>query len=968
MAKDKKKKKERQSAESQKSLGTERANTDSHEGDNDVSGVMNRDASLENPDNDNTLTNAPLEMTQSKVVDQKVFEEPVLAKLIVEEYNGEKELGLYHGLGEAKFVGGHFYKGDFFQGKLHGKGVYTWVDGVCYEGDFSFNQITGKGFYRWVDGSTYEGEVVNGLRHGSGTFNCPARGLCYTGQWYKGKRHGEGVLYYDSSQQSLYEGEWFLNMKNGRGFRRYASGNVYQGMWYRDRRHGYGRMQWLDNNNAVYEGDWENGLQHGYGEYTWFLRRLPESQYPQRNRYYGQWHRGVRQGMGTFIYANGSRYRGPWNNNLKHGPGGVITFRTGRVLQGEFKFDKMVDHPELDLEQSTTPEIDKLQTNRPTSASKGNFPDDVSIKSSGSVSGQSANQINFVLNVDSQLSTLPEKTREEEHQQIKFCVLRNVSLIRKIYAFYAKLCKDTVPIRAQASMGGGGGGAAGGLGVGGVSPSDDNTFVMEKLQFWQLLKDCRINEHEVTLIEIDRIIGASIELTVEGHSPVGGEENGDLTPMSPHQPNARMLFLDFVNALIYIAVYIFGKEAKDKNCQHVLASSLTMLLDQRLSKYACKVSGNFMVDPVRARITFDYLPKVYDIYSFLCKPLRVPPKHFPRDSTLCARDVLHMLSEYRLLNERLTTKAVMQILARQDSRIYDEEDCNLELELTLLEFMESLLSFATIFVTDEILKEPKRAAADQGKFAPQITFEPGSSAYPAHGRISMLTDEVAGDVDVGGVGGVPSKTAMVTPSQFSQVEGFADGEEGGGGGGALATGDRTATGGEDPVTATAPQTGGAQPITAGNNDSATERSKVDKKSAREVMDPASQVEEQAAGTGGDVNNGENVDGQRKETGAGGDPMQQSFKPNSGTGNNMAGVGAAGGDEPLFGSRPLTRGASNLTSARSSRYVDWGGDTEDEMEDLPMDVKLWVQQIKCFFDRKLLPAFHRSIQLQAGTPY
>ena len=55
-----------------------------------------------------------------------------------------------------------------------------------------------------------------------------------------------------------------------------------------------------------------------------------------------------------------------------------------------------------------------------------------------------------------------------------------------------------------------------------------------------------------------------------------------------------------------------------------------------------------------------------------------------------------------------------------------------------------------------------------------------------------------------------------------KVEGFADGEEGGGGGGALATGDRTATGGEDPVTATAPQTGGAQPITAGNNDSATE--------------------------------------------------------------------------------------------------------------------------------------------------
>ena len=62
-------------------------------------------------------------------------------------------------------------------------------------------------------------------------------------------------------QQSVYEGEWFCNMKNGRGYRRYPSGNVYDGMWYRDKRHGYGTMRWHDRNNETYEGDWEDGLQ-----------------------------------------------------------------------------------------------------------------------------------------------------------------------------------------------------------------------------------------------------------------------------------------------------------------------------------------------------------------------------------------------------------------------------------------------------------------------------------------------------------------------------------------------------------------------------------------------------------------------------------------------------------------------------------------------------------------------------------
>ena len=48
-------------------------------------------------------------------------------------FTGEKERGLYHGEGEAKFSGGHEYKGMFAEGFMHGKGCYKWADGVVYE-------------------------------------------------------------------------------------------------------------------------------------------------------------------------------------------------------------------------------------------------------------------------------------------------------------------------------------------------------------------------------------------------------------------------------------------------------------------------------------------------------------------------------------------------------------------------------------------------------------------------------------------------------------------------------------------------------------------------------------------------------------------------------------------------------------------------------------------------------------------
>lgn len=80
---------------------------------------------------------------------QITYEEPVLTSIIVENYEGEKEKGLFEGYGKAMYKGGCVYEGEFHLGIMHGKGTYIWPNGVIYEGDFNNNEITGYGTYRW---------------------------------------------------------------------------------------------------------------------------------------------------------------------------------------------------------------------------------------------------------------------------------------------------------------------------------------------------------------------------------------------------------------------------------------------------------------------------------------------------------------------------------------------------------------------------------------------------------------------------------------------------------------------------------------------------------------------------------------------------------------------------------------------------------------------------------------------------
>ena len=135
---------------------------------------------------------------------------------------------------------------------------------------------------------------------------------------------------------------------------RYASGSEYKGDWVDNQKCGRGMMTWLETAES-YEGEWEKDKPHGWGTYYWHTL-LPGSQplgasaslnalqslAPQLhgiNRYEGEFVDGLREGQGSFYYANGARYEGAWLANAKHGDGRFV-YEDGTVYEGPFDRDR----------------------------------------------------------------------------------------------------------------------------------------------------------------------------------------------------------------------------------------------------------------------------------------------------------------------------------------------------------------------------------------------------------------------------------------------------------------------------------------------------------------------------------------------------------------------------------------------------------------------------------------------------
>jgi len=72
----------------------------------------------------------------------------------------------------------------------------------------------------------------------------------------------QGILY-SPTNQKIYEGQWWKNMRNGQGSVWNLDGSSYHGEWVNNMKDGYGKKLWID--MSSYEGMWKLDKKHAMG-------------------------------------------------------------------------------------------------------------------------------------------------------------------------------------------------------------------------------------------------------------------------------------------------------------------------------------------------------------------------------------------------------------------------------------------------------------------------------------------------------------------------------------------------------------------------------------------------------------------------------------------------------------------------------------------------------------------------------
>lgn len=246
--------------------------------------------------------------------------------------------------------------------------------------------------------------------------------------------------------------------------------------------------------------------------------------------------------------------------------------------------------------------------------------------------------------------------RELETQQVNYVMLQHISKLKKIYTFYSSI---------------------------GIDKSQDNTSVMNRMQFCRFLKDSHIHHTDTSLPEILRLISDK----VPGNHP--------------YDPWEHILMRDFLTALVVIANHVFAEECTHGN-QLLLPWCLSKLVKEFVVENACNVGGVVYSKPGITIELSQYFEKVYGIYQYWVSQMKIS-----RPGIVCVnmRYVLWMLKDYGLVNESLSAKDVINIFSIDDPRVSQDEFINLEIEVSFLEVLEALVQCAEVYVTDGMLRE-----------------------------------------------------------------------------------------------------------------------------------------------------------------------------------------------------------------------------------------------------------------------
>nr|XP_020471525.1 radial spoke head 10 homolog B2 isoform X2 [Monopterus albus] len=590
------------------------------------------------------------------------------------------------------------YEGETCEGQFHGEGVACFKGGHVYKGMFSRGLMDGAGVFIRADGLKYEGEFVCNKPMGQGTYTWPD-GSSYMGEVYDGVRHGTGT-YKCAKNGVVYKGQWDQGKRHGKGRVYYNQDKTswYKGDWVTNNIEGWGVRRYPSGN--VYSGEWKNNRKHGEGTMRW-----------RTQQYVGKWVDGVQHGQGTHVwilrraagsqYSQSNQYTGDFVQGQRHGQG-TFHYAGGAIYEGEWKNNKKhgkskftfkdghIFEGEFVDDQMMTP---SLHRNRVLTPLRGAFP---LSDSDTAILGP-----NVALNIECLLDKIPERKHDTELKQVGYVVLRQDTELRSIYSFYSRLSHGHSP---------------------------DNTFMLSRLQLWRLLKDCNIHHHDITLIQIDHLIKE--DATTDIHSP--------FTPM---------LFCRLLCCLVIVAYHIYNKDMVSQ--RNLLASCLSKLMTDNILPNVKNVKGFLFGQPDLSLVAVNYMKRCWEVYQAYCR-VNAAPRN---DRTMTYRHLLWMFKDLHLLDNKLTTVRLLEIITAESPEPKNLSSC-LEQEITFLEFFEVLLGCAEVKcqqVSEGLEESLPRSNTEARKGLPEVEAShsvpvpPSSSTTPEISSLKPVEIEKPSD-------------------------------------------------------------------------------------------------------------------------------------------------------------------------------------------------------------------------------
>jgi hypothetical protein len=270
---------------------------------------------------------------------------------LIPQQQGEFQNDMRHGFG--KFVYGKnqdadYYEGEFVNGRREGKGRFVFGGGSVYDGEWKKGVYHGLGtLSRGKNNSktTYIGMFDNGVAHGEGTEMNADGEIIYKGNWINGDPEPEAKL---KAQQRQHRGTPSLcyprrdsesttsgpsqpeceavvdvQVVDAEGNKGQYTGLV---MFGTDKPHGVGRMVYLGG-RRVHDGFWSRGMKEGHGRCIFV---------EQGDSHVGEYKNNVRNGPGTYRWADGRIFKGHYKDDVRHGHG-TFVYPHGERYEGNFR-------------------------------------------------------------------------------------------------------------------------------------------------------------------------------------------------------------------------------------------------------------------------------------------------------------------------------------------------------------------------------------------------------------------------------------------------------------------------------------------------------------------------------------------------------------------------------------------------------------------------------------------------------